>query len=155
SGSTIPPLGALEHSEDVFALDVDELDAAAKSDSWPPRKDDRQLIARGRDHRPFHEVSQLTNVSGPRILLQSEHVLAADPVDPFAEGSRKFIDKTPDQERDVVNPFAKQQYLHREHVEPVIEGFAEQAFSNPLFQISMRGSNDPDVDFDRAWAAKP
>src|SRR5215831_20841901 len=75
--SANPPFGALEHREDVFALDIDELDAAAKGDGGPPREDDRELVARRRDHRALDEVSQLTDVSGPRILLQGEHVLAA------------------------------------------------------------------------------
>ena len=60
----------------------------------------------------------------------------------------------PNEERDVASAIAQRWKRNRKHVQPVEEVAAEPTLPDFVGEVTIRGSNDADVDIDRTRAAQ-
>jgi hypothetical protein len=59
------------------------------------------------------------------------------------------------QHRNVLFAFPQQGHLYRKHVEPIKKVLAERAIGHSLGQITIRGSDDANVNADRLLSPDP
>jgi hypothetical protein len=60
-----------------------------------------------------------------------------------------------DEHEDVVLPFSERWHVDREHVEPIKKVLAETPIGYGRLQITIRGSDDANVDADRLSSPDP
>src|SRR4029079_11896826 len=77
-----------------------------------------------------------------------------DRLDPFAKRSRELFDEAPDQQLDVLDPFAQQRHVQRKDAQPVVQILAKGAVGQQLLEVAMRRGDDADVDGDRPRASQ-
>ena len=149
------PVDATEHRSDVLPLHVHERDALGVRGHRRLRQLDRQDWSRRYDDRALDDVAQLTDVAGPRVALEGQHVVFRDRLDLLAERFAELVDEAPDKERQVVSALAQRRDPNRKHVQPVVEILAERALRDALLEIAVGGGDDRRLDVDRLRAAKP
>src|SRR4029453_10395668 len=66
-----------------------------------------------------------------------------------------FISKVTRKQRDVFAPVAQRGKLKRHYVETVEQVLAELSSFDSIFQVSIRGSNQPNIDLDGLCSADP
>ena len=154
AAATNAPSRGLEHAPDVFLLDVDEFRAPPGCGGRAMRNGDREAVTR----RPI--MARSTTFRSSRMLPGHGYCASAANVDlsmvsmRLAERLRELLDETPDQQGDVLGPFAQRRQRNGKHVQPIVEVFPERAVGYPALQIAMGRRNDPGVDPDRLRATQ-
>ena len=88
-------------------------------------------------------------------MLERREAVLVDRVDPLPGRFRKFLDKPPDQQGDILDTFPQWRHLNGKHIQPVVQVLAKRTFGNSLLKIAMRGGDDPGVDGNRPRTSQP
>src|SRR6202041_1549176 len=100
------------------------------------------------DYGSLDNVLQFANVTRPRIRLKQFQTLFVYPADGFSCFSRKRVDEVLDQHRNVFSSFPQRRHLDRKNVKPVKEVAPKCASSDSRLQVTIRGSNHPNISSD-------
>ncbi len=105
-------------------------------------------------HQPLHHVLELADVARPVVGEQRFLQHQRRPHRRPAIHGRELQQEELDQLRDLFAPLAQGRNVHFDHLQPVVEVFAERALAHHRFEIAIGRGNHPHVDFDRAVAAQ-
>ncbi len=119
----------------VFVVDVAEFFRQLNNANHPVRMHDRHAL---------HQVGQLADVARPCMTAQRH------------DGSRVEADRTAffvlharnqlvHQQRNIFDPLTQWRHFNREHVEAVVQVFAEGADFNHAFEVFVGRGNDPHI----------
>src|SRR5215471_4644100 len=97
------------------------------------------------DQRPLDDVLKLSDVSGPRITLESAHDFCRHPLDVPVHAPLPLVNEMPHKKRDVFTPLAQWRDPDGKHTQAIVEVAAEPAFCDLALEILMCGGNDPYV----------
>ena len=114
--------------------------------------DDRAL---GQNDAALDDVFQLTHVARPAVGFQGGERLGGQSLDALVEPPVVAPDKMVDEQGDVLDALPQRRHHDGHDVEPVIEVVTEDAASDGLLEVGVRGGDEPHVDLDRARAADP
>ena len=114
---------------------------------------DLERGSRREDEGPLEDVLQLADVAGPLVRHKPLLGGGVDPVNTAADPRRELVEEILRQEGNILRSFTERRELNREHAEPVVEVFAERFLVDSLFQVAVRGGDDPDVDLPWGIAA--
>src|ERR1700722_15714964 len=106
---------------------------------------DREILCFTYNYGSLDNVLQFTNVTRPRIRLKQFQTLFVYPADGLSCFSRKTVDEVLDQHRNVFPSFPQRRHLDRKNVKPVKEVAPKCASSDSRLQVTIRGSNHPNV----------
>src|SRR4029077_18858279 len=101
------------------------------------------------DYGPFDDVLQFAYVSGPRVRLEQLQSLSVDTPNVLARFAPIAIDEVFNEQGNIRPSCPQRRHLERKYVEPIIEVLAEGAVGDGSFQITIRGSDDGNVNADR------
>ena len=110
----------------------------------PSRKDDRAL-----DH-----MFQFANIPWPGIPAQSLHSLRSDALDALLHSLRELRQEILDQQRNVLTPLTQRRHRDGKNIQPVKQITAKLTRRYEFFQITVGGSDNPNVSCDRSSAAQ-
>src|SRR5207342_1910046 len=99
----------------------------------------------GVDQCTFDDVLELTDITGPRMVLQGLQYTLRDTFDLPMHRPLTLVDQEPYERLDVLPPFAKRRKPDREDAETIVQVVPEAAVRNGAFQIPMCRGDDPDV----------
>ncbi len=105
--------------------------------------------------RALDAVFQFPDIARPVVAHQHVDRRGGDPSDAPRVGSGIFLDEMVGQEKDVRPALPERRNKKAEDVQPVVKVFPERAFRQRLFEVDVRGGDQPDVDphrFDPAEA---
>jgi hypothetical protein len=105
-------------------------------------------IAVAQNHRPLDAVLQLTHVARPRIGVEIVERGRGKRQRLLIEVTTESIDEMTGEDHDVLRSLAQRRYLYRKHRQPEEQIFAELAFRHALFQVSVGGRYDANVDME-------
>ena len=104
-------------------------------------------------HRALDRILQLAHVAGPVVRDQQLHRVGREAVDRLGVLLRIALEEELRERRNVAPAIAQRRHLERDHVQPVIQIFAEPAFRHLLRQVAIRRRDHPHVDANRLRAA--
>jgi hypothetical protein len=148
-------LGLFQNTFDVRPFDLLKRHVGADDGSAPCRQLDPQHIVFGQNHCPFNDVLELTDISGPGVLLEGFHYGGRNRLDGTPHFSVEFVDKSPDQQRNILQSVAERRDVDGDNVEPVVEIIAKATTADLFFEVAVRGGDDARVNVSRFGASDP
>ena len=118
------------------------------------RAHDPVALERCHDHDPLHDVAQLAHVAGPGVGLQHGERVATEFQRLLPRLGRQPIEEGPRQISDILGAAGQPGDFDLDHVQAVVQVFAEQAFVDQRLQVAVRGRDDPDIGPDFRGAAQ-
>ncbi len=118
------------------------------------RAHDPVTLERRHDHNPLHHVAQLAHVSGPGVGLQHGQCVATQFQRLLARLGCQPVEERPRQISDILGAAGQPGDFDLDHVQAVVQVFAEQAFVDQRLQIAVGGRDDPDIRPDLSGAAQ-
>src|SRR5258706_332538 len=110
----------------------------------------REILCVAYDDRSLDDVLQFANVTRPRVRLQQFQALFVYPANVLSHFPDVTIDKILNQHRNILPSFPQRRHLHGKNVEPVKEVTPEYACSDSRLQVTIGGSNHPNIRSDRS-----
>ena len=98
--------------------------------------------------RPFHQITQLTNVAGEAVLTQEGLCALSQSTHRFLERKRRTHEKLLGQGNDLVASFAERRDGQGHHVKSIVEILAKLALCDRLFEVAIRRRHEPDIHRD-------
>src|SRR5438874_7152970 len=95
----------------------------------------RDEIGVRENRRTLHDVAQLADVAGPRILLEDLHRILIDGAHRLAVDGVELVEEPLDQERHVLTALAQRRKLDGKDVQAIIEIFAQLAVAHGVGRI--------------------
>src|SRR5262245_16539879 len=111
------------------------------------------LGLRADDHEPFDEVTQLTNIAGPRITNQDLHGCVAQFASALAVCGAELVQEIARQDGDIFLAVPKRRNEEGNHVQSVEKILSKGTASDFLFKILVCGGEDAYVDRQRLVGA--
>src|SRR6266852_8870342 len=108
----------------------------------------REILGVAHDYRSLDDVLQFANVTRPGVRLEQFQALLVYPADALSCFPREPIDEVLHQQRNVFLSFPQRRHLDRKNVEPVKEVAPKCASSDSRLQVTVRGSNHPNIRSD-------
>ena len=110
-------------------------------------------LAVAHEHGPFEGVLQLADVAGPVIAREHVDRGRGDPADVTVMFLREFFEEVVDEQQEIGLSLAQRRHEHGEHVEAVVEVFAEGAGRDRALEVLVGRGDQPYVGLDRFGAA--
>src|SRR5512137_950624 len=154
SWSLDAPAGLLERLEDMVLLGGGERFWWRHSGVSIQKHRHSEHIPGSDDGTVFNNVPQFAHVSRPGVGLKRLHGLARHLGDLLAHPRGEFLEKSPDQHRDVLGPLTERRHADGKYVESVVEIFPEAPGAQILSQVTVGGRDDADVHLDGVGAAQ-
>src|SRR6202035_819558 len=101
----------------------------------------------------LNHVLQFADITRPGIRLKQSEALFVHSLKALSNFPGETIDEVLYQQGNVFSSFAQRGHFNRKNVEPVIQVAAEHARSDGSLQVTIRGSNHPNIDWDRSSGA--
>ena len=114
---------------------------------------DGEGVAFGHDQAALHDVAQFADVAVPGMAFQCGDISLVDRVDPAPHPVGELRRKEPGIFSDIARPFAQRRQVDAENRKSEEEVFAEIPGGDLLFEVAVRGGDDPQVDLGRAGLA--
>ena len=86
-------------------------------------------------HRVLHDVLQLSNVTGPSIIIQYFQRLIAEPLHGLAHYCIELSQRAVQHISDILSTLSQRRYMQRDHVQPEIQILPEFTAGYHLFEI--------------------
>jgi len=103
----------------------------------------------------FDGVGELADVPGPGVFLEHPNHFRRETLDGFLEGTTQFAQQVVGDRFDVRTAFPQRRQVDPQHVDPVVEVFAEFALAHEGLDVAVGRGDDPHVYLDRLVAAQP
>ncbi len=112
-----------------------------------------QLVRHLQGNGALDCVFQLADIARPFVIAESVERIFVDAQNAAVRGGRVFLQKVIGQQRDVFAALAQVRHADGNHVEAVIEIFAEKIFGDGFVEIAIGGGDDAHIDGNFAGAA--
>src|SRR5262245_41144583 len=106
-------------------------------------------------HRSLDDVTELADVAGPRVVVEAHHGRLVHPLDLPPVLLVELGDEGLHEERDVLGPLAQRRERDGQHVDPVVQVFAEGLVAHGLAGVAVGRGDDANVDLDLRLAPDP
>ena len=100
------------------------------------------------ENAPLHGVIQLSDIAGPRSAHQRPHCVAVHTQNSSSELAVDFVQQMLGEKWNVLRSITEGGELHFDDAESIVEIVPEPACSDLLFQVSVRSSDETDIDPD-------
>ena len=137
-------------------------DAIRRRRRWHRRRGDgqRQMLRRdeaavAQNRRSLEDVPQFSNVSRPVVLDQQLPGVARNPAGGLPRPRPISSEKRLAERQDVIAAISQRRQPDREHVEPIIEIFAELPVGDPALKVTIRRSHNPGVGAKHSRSTEP
>src|SRR5210317_1901864 len=114
----------------------------------------REDICVGRDHQALYDISQFTNISWPLIDFQNTHEFVT-------KGAMNIvflvalIQKHQGQGQYVILALPQRRDVDRHDIQSIKQIFPESALGQHLPQVTIRGSDNANVEIDMFFTTQP
>src|SRR6267378_1137893 len=109
-----------------------------------------EILCFADNYRPLDDVLQFANVTRPRVRLKQFQAPFVYPANVLSRFPRVTIDEVLNQHRNILPSFPQRRHLDGKNVEPVKEVTPEYACSDSRLQVTIGGSNHPNIRSDRS-----